>query len=78
MLRAIAVVAFLVAVMLTPAAQAIGPQPEIPVLRFEDLFRLPLPSPGEYWCCPCPWWLPPGHAIQQRIDAGGILDLRNK
>jgi hypothetical protein len=77
MLRVFSAVACLVAVLLSPTAQAIGPQPEKPVIRFEDLFRLPLPSPVEHWCCPCPWWLPPGQAIQHRMDTGTVLDLRN-
>ena len=76
MLRIIAVVACLVAFLLTPVAQAIGPQPEKPVPQFVDLFKIPVLSPAGHWCCPLPWWLKPGQAIMQAADVGGTLDLR--
>jgi hypothetical protein len=76
MLRFVAVVACLVAVLLSPAAGAIGPQPERPVPQFVDLFKIPMLSPADHWCCPLPWWLLPGHSIMQAADVGGTLDLR--
>jgi hypothetical protein len=76
MLRFFAVIACLAAVLLAPAAQAIGPQPERPTATFEDLFKIPLLSPADHWCCPLPWWLRPGQAIMQATDVGRTLDLK--
>ena len=76
MLRIIAVIACLVGVLLSPAAQAISAPPERPVPQSIDLFKIPVLSPSGHWCCPLPWWLQPGHSIMQSADAVGSLDLR--
>lgn len=76
MLRNIAMVACLLTFLLSPAAQAFDPQPEKPVPQFEDLFKIPLLSPTDHWCCPLPWWLPPGQAIMQSADVARVDALR--
>jgi hypothetical protein len=76
MLRIIAVVACLLAFLLSPAAQAFGPQLERPAPAFVDLFKIPVLSPADHWCCPLPWWLAPGQAIMQATDVGSTFILR--